>query len=367
MFREILCSVLTGTGLFLEQTAPPGERQLLAFAADAVVRALPPGWSLALDAKAQTPTRRVTAPDGRSVGMPVEARALLDAREVPALAARFTGTGPRTGTPLIVARYLSPRARAALVDAGMSYVDATGNVRVSVGDPGLFISIEGADRDPWRTPDRPTTTLRGVPAARVVRTLVDRRAPWRVRELATASGASLGSTSRTVALLAREALLNRGEAGEITSVDWPALLERWAADYELGRRRRIIGLLQPRALDTLAAPLRAYGDTYAITGSMAAAQWAPYADGRAVLIYATDVDALRGQLGLREAPTRPNVLLIEADDDYVFDRSVERDGLRYAAPSQVVVDLLNGPGRNPEEGRELLRWMQAHEADWRAL
>lgn len=349
----------------LEQTSPPGDRQLITFAADAIGDALPPGWSRAVNAKASTPWFRVTAPDGRNVEMPIEARALLDARDVPALSARPTGQGARDGVTLIVARYLSPRARTALADAGFSYVDATGNVRVSVSDPGLFIVLDGADRDPWRSPDRPTSNLRGVPAARVIRTLVDREPPWKVRELALAAGTSLGSTSRTVGLLDREALIERGDAAEIVSVDWPALLERWAADYELERRRRVIGLLQPRALDTLAAPLGTYEGTYAITGSMAAAQWAPYADGRTALIYATDVDALKDELRLREAPSRPNVLLIEADDDYVFDRSVERDGLRYAAPSQVVVDLLNGPGRNPEEGRELLRWMQANEADWR--
>lgn len=363
MFQVVLCSVSSGTMQILEQTSPPSERQLISFAVDAIGDALPPGWSRAVSAKASTPRFRVTAPDGRNVEMPIEARALLNARDVPALAVRRTGQAG--GVTLIVARYLSPRARTALADSGFSYVDATGNVRVSVSDPGLFIMLDGADRDPWRTPDRPTSSLRGVPAARVIRTLVDREPPWKVRELAVAAGTSLGSTARTVGLLDREALIERGDAGEIVSVNWAALLERWAADYELERRRRVIGLLQPRALDTLAAPLGTYGGTYAITGSMAAAQWAPYADGRTALIYATDVDALKDELRLREAPSRPNVLLIEADDDYVFDRSVERDGLRYAAPSQVVVDLLNGPGRNPEEGRELMRWMQANEADWR--
>jgi hypothetical protein len=46
-------------------------------------------------------------------------------------------------------------------------------------------------------------------------------------------------------------------------------------------------------------------------------------------------------------------------------RPVERDGLRFAAPSQVAVDLLAGPGRNPEEGRALINWMQANETSWR--
>lgn len=278
------------------------------------------------------------------------------------LAARYSA-GP---APLVVARYLSSRTRAALVEIGASYVDATGNVRVSSSDPGVTIQAEGAERDPWRTPDRPTSTLRGVPAARVVRALVDRKPPWKVRELATESGASLASTSRVVGFLEREALLTRGDSGEIATVNWAALLERWAVDYDLVRRRRVVGLLQPRPLDALVEPLRKYRGQYAITGSLAAARRAPYADSRLAIIYAADVSTLMTALDLREAPSRPNVLLIEPDDDYVFDRAELSDGQKYAAPSQVVVDLLSGPGRNPEEGLDLIRWMTAHEKDWRA-
>ena len=36
-----------------------------------------------------------------------------------------------------------------------------------------------------------------------------------------------------------------------------------------------------------------------------------------------------------------------------------------AVPSQVVVDLMTGPGRNPNEAEELLSWMQANEEAWR--
>ena len=348
----------------LKQDTPPAARQLLRFVGDAVTALLPAGWRGELDGNGRggSPALVITAPDNRSVSMPVEVRSVLDARDVPTLAAQY-GAG---AAPLVVARYLSSRSRAALAEIGASYVDATGNVRVCSVDPGITIWREGAERDPWRTPDRPTTTLRGVPAARVVRALVDRKPPWKIRELAAESGASLASTSRTVALLGREALLTRGESGEVATVDWAALLERWAADYDLERRRRVAGLLQPRPLDTLNEALRKYRGEYAITGSLAAARWAPYADSRLAIIYAADLPALATALNLREAPTRPNVLLIEPDDDYVFDRAQASDGLTYAAPSQVVVDLLNGPGRNPEEGLELTRWMTAHEKDWRA-
>jgi hypothetical protein len=41
------------------------------------------------------------------------------------------------------------------------------------------------------------------------------------------------------------------------------------------------------------------------------------------------------------------------------------DGVMYAAPSQVAVDLLTGPGRSPAEGQALLDWMESNEPAWR--
>lgn len=165
--------------------------------------------------------------------------------------------------------------------------------------------------------------------------------------------------------LAREALVERDASGAIVDVDWPALLERWAADYDLVKRRRVVRLLAPRGLDSIEDALRGWKARYAISGSMAAARWAPYAEARLALVYSPDVDELVSRLGLREPPSRPNVVVIEPDDDYVFERDVERDGLRLAAPSQVAVDLLAGPGRNPEEGKALIDWMTANEPEWR--
>ncbi len=64
------------------------------------------------------------------------------------------------------------------------------------------VATAGADRDPFRGPERPTNSLRGAPASRIARALVDRRPPWRMRELAKYSATSLGSTARTVDFLA---------------------------------------------------------------------------------------------------------------------------------------------------------------------
>jgi hypothetical protein len=74
-------------------------------------------------------------------------------------------------------------------------------------------------------------------------------------------------------------------------------------------------------------------------------------------------DATEGatRLGLRAADAGANVMLIEPGDEGVFEGAAPREGIDYAAPSQVAVDLLTSPGRGPAEGEELIEWMRSHE------
>ena len=71
---------------------------------------------------------------------------------------------------------------------------------------------------------RPTTTLKGLPAARLVRALADFVPPYSVADLADLAGASLGLAYRLSDYLVGEGLLTRSERGPITDVDWPELL-----------------------------------------------------------------------------------------------------------------------------------------------
>ena len=84
------------------------------------------------------------------------------------------------------------------------------------------------------------------------------------------------------------------------------------------------------------------------------------------MVYVDDAIDAAKRLGLQPADVGANVLLVEPYDVVVFDRVVERDGLTLAAPTQIAVDLLTGPGREPSEGVELLDWMRRNEDAWRA-
>ena len=306
---------------------------------------------------------RVVGPDRKAASIAVETRRRLEPRTVREVAAQLDRL-PKGGSALVVAPYLSPATRERLRESAIGFLDLTGNIYLQLVSPGLFIEAAGADIDPDRK-QRPSRSLRGAKAGRVVRALVDAKAPPGVRELAERAGVDPGYTSRLVALLDREALVERSDRGGIASVDWPALLRRWAEDAPLDSRGALATTLDPRGLSSLQTRLRDVDTAYAITGSLAAAAFAPVAAPRLAIVYVEDLKAAMTDLGLRPVDTGANVWLIEPSDSLVFEGAVERGGLRYVAPSQAAADLLGSPGRGPAEAEELIAWMQQQEEAWR--
>lgn len=275
------------------------------------------------------------------------------------------GRGPMR--PMLVARYLTAQQRYALQERGIAYADATGNLYLASDDPLILLSDRGASSDPWRGPGRPTTNLKGLPAARLVRALADFVPPYSVAELATFADASLGAAYRLSDYLAAEGLLERAKRGPITGVDWPRLLRRWSRDAGYLDTTTTREFVEPRGLDSVVQKLGNHMPLarYALSGSMAAQPYAPYAEARLGLVYAEDPVTLASQLGLRPVETGANVLLVAPRSPVVFERTSTWRGVTIVAPSQAVADLLSGPGRNPAEGEFLLDWMKENEGVWR--
>jgi hypothetical protein len=350
------------------------ETQVLRTAETQIGRALPAGWSVRLESglghtgSARDVRLHLSAPGGEAaefavqVGRSPTARALLSAVEN---LARRIAEGDGSSLPLIVAGYLSPRAKQVLDERGVSYVDTTGNLRLSATRPGLFIERSGATKDP-SPDDQPLRSLRGRGAGRAMRALIDFSPPYGVRELATRAQLSPATLARVIDLLERDAVLARDERGGVADLDWASAIRRWSQDYELRRSNAVASYLDPRGLNALSEALTSTRLRYAVTTSLAAQRFAPIAATRTAVIYVDDSFAAAGQLKLSPADAGANVLLVEPYDEVAFERTTTRDGLVIAAPSQVAVDLLTGPGREPSEGEELLNWMKVNEDDWRA-
>jgi len=327
-------------------------------------RRLPPGWSASEPRGSATATTvDVTSPDRRVGAVSLETQPRLAPKGVrPLIEALAAARGP--ATPLVIAPYLSDSTRAGLREGDLGYLDLTGNTRIVLARPGLFIETEGAAQDPDRE-ERPARSLRGTKAGRVARALVELKLPPGVRDLAALTKVDPGYVSRVLSLLDAEALITRGRRGRIESVDWPGLLRRWATEAPLASRGTLRTFLEPRGLTALQRRLQTVEEPYAITGSLVAAALAPLAPARLATLWVRDAKAIAAALTVRPADAGANVMLVETDDDDVFEAATQRDGLWYASPSQAAVDLLTSPGRGPQEGEELIAWMQANEERWR--
>ena len=166
---------------------------------------VPASWSII--------ERRDTARAGRRVDAELEIRAgrgptatllgevklTATPKQLPDAIQQLRSLGPADGY-LLIAPYLGTQARERLRVEAISYADATGNVRIALDRPALFVELQGADKNPW-TEERKIKSLKGPAAAAVVRALCDFRPPYGIRELAERAGLTLASTSRIVSFL----------------------------------------------------------------------------------------------------------------------------------------------------------------------
>jgi hypothetical protein len=175
----------------LRNEAPSGTELLHALEQE-LRSTLPPGWGLKVS---REPAGRggwgadlvleLRAPDRATGRIIVEAKSNIEPRDVQAVLRQLARYGQASGMArepdqgrLVVAPYLSPRARELLADSRTGWYDATGNIRVQLDRPVLFVERRGADRNPYTSAkDRRLRSLRGPGAARVVRSLLDDHVP----------------------------------------------------------------------------------------------------------------------------------------------------------------------------------------------
>ncbi len=359
-----------------DKSRPP-ETSILRQVEQILVDRLPPSWSARIvrapgrpSSRRRESSLRIRAPDGESIDLTLEVKRVLNPQDASRLLDSLEiGAPARARSPesirlVIAAPYLGDRAREVIAARGVSYADATGNVRLLSEKPAMFVMTTGADRDPWPD-DQPLKSLRGRGAGRCVRAVVDFRPPYGVRELAARAEVSPATLARVIDLLARDALLTRDARGGVTAVDWAGCLRRWSKDYEFTTSNRVTSFVAPRGLSDITAKLAEVKWRYAATGSIAAQALSPIAPLRQAMLYVDDIDSARRALDAREADEGANLLIAEPFDEVVYERTTTVNGLSIVAPSQAAADLLTGSGRMPSEGEELLDWMKANERVWR--
>ena len=335
------------------------EATLLQGASRVLAARLPAGWKQRVKRLESRPQGRpdaildVTGPDGAKVRLSVEAKMGLVPRAIADLKARLDGYSSDPG--LVISPFLSRSTRERLRAENLNFLDLTGNVRLVLARPGLYVETQGAEQDP--SPKRqPGRSLRGAKAARIVRALCDFPPPLPISNVAAQAKVDISYASRLVEWLSREALVERRPRGPVQSVDRAALIRRWAQDYEVLTSNDARGYLDARGLDNLTRGLSegAISGRYALTGSIAANRIAPIAPARLAMLYVDNVESMAAALNLRPTETGANVMLLAPFDDVVFERTWKDGGLTFVAASQAAVDLLTSPGRAPSEAEAIL-------------
>lgn len=353
------------------------EVELIAAARSLLTRRLPPDWTVELaSGQPDSPAGRdliiKSARAGSQNAVLIEAKRHFAPRDAQALAGSplIRRLRDRAGqTPImIVAPYISPRTRELLTEERISFLDLTGNVRLHLDYPGLFIETQGAARDPAGSP-RPRG-LRGAKVGALARVLIDAHPPYTGAQIARAAEVNEGYASRVLETLLGEGLIERSGRGRISEVDWPGLIRRRAQAMTLfrptgayryvarnGPRRTLGNLAQQAIRDDRWPPI--------VTGSFAAERLAVVAPPTQLVIYTMDRTRLADDLSLFEVDSGADVVLIRPENHIVYARTKRVDGVWYAAPSQVAIDCLAGTGRMPAEGEGVIDWMQQNEAQWR--
>lgn len=353
--------------------ALPNERQLLERAVAILQAVVPNEWTVKVQpvstGRGSDDQLVLQAPGGHITTFLPEVRLTSAPREVQQVTADLLSQRLRTFSQVnlvFVAPWLSPRSRELLTEGGWSYLDLTGNVRLSASNSPVFILTEGARTNP-QPRERGAIGLRGARSGRLLRFLCDVAPPYGVRDLAAATGLNPGWVSQLLTALDAQALVDRSPRGEVTGTDPTALVTRWAQSYDVLKANKARSYVAPngarKALDDLAQQSDA--PRWSLTGSFAAAALAPVAAPSLLLLYTDDPDGLARTLNLLPADHGADVALLRPYDAVVWERPLTGAPVPTVGPSQLAVDCLTGTGRMPAEGEALLQWMRDNEPAWR--
>lgn len=363
------------------------EAELVQSAEAAIRSALPAAWSIISDLQLSSGQSRrayrpdawltIAAPDGAKAAVLIECKGMVVPRDVASLADQLnvyaTATareGMEFGGAMLAAPFISPTTRTQLEQHGLGWFDTTGNLRLRLDRPAVFLDRAGADRSGFRDPaDRLLKSLRGPAAAKVVLTLCQTSLPIGVRDLAERAQVGAATSTRVLELLDREAVIERNEDSAVTSVHKRALIDRWTQDYKVMASNEVIATLDPRGLNHALNALASVETRVVVTGSAAARAYLPNAVTPvsplvSLSLYADDPISLMDQLGLKVVERGTNVLVLRPYDDVVYVTSRIVDGVSYATPAQVAADLLTGPGRASEEAEQLIAALESGEPGW---
>jgi len=256
---------------------------------------------------------------------------------------------------VLVAPYISPRSASICNEAGIGYVDLSGNCYIAFQQ--VFINREKmANRFPFKTG---LSSLYSPKSERVLRVLLTYPyRSWKSVELAKEAQVSLGMITHVSKKLGEEEWLKRTSEG-IYLTQPEKLLMDWSSNYSL-QQSTLFNFYSLKSLLDIETEISETcvktNIPYALTGFSASNRLAPMVRGQRVMVYIDrDISHVADQAGLQSVDSGANVILIQPYDSGVLWKSQLFDGFQIANPIQVFLDLKSLPGRGEEAAAFLFK------------
>lgn len=265
---------------------------------------------------------------------------------------------PGKTVKLLVVPFMRELGRKRCQEAGISWLDLSGNA--DIAGPGIRVHVEGRPNR-FRKPGRPTNVF-APKSSRVVRVLLYHQgSPFIQRELSEMTDLGEGYVSRIVRALENQELVERLKHGAFRAKDPKLLLDAWMESYDFSRHTLVRGHIPARSGSTLlqdvVESLSREGIKHAATGLGAAWLCTHFAAFRTVTFFIQEPIDTRtlSILDFSETDTGPNTWLVIPNDESVFWKAKEIEGVRCVHPIQVYLDLKGHHERAEEAMTEMRR------------
>ena len=254
---------------------------------------------------------------------------------------------------VVVAEAISPGAKELLRKERVGYYDVGGSLFLPA--PNIYVYV---DKPPPKTLSRTVRSLFSGRRAQVLHALLLNHEAWfRVHDLAGLADVSPSTASQGLIELERlEWVVARGRGPhKQRCLEEPsALLDAWVEQLAKMRppamHRYYVPLIQADELvEKIADILPAHGVGYAITGEAAGQHYAPFLSHlsrvHCRVPMGPALEDVLGKLGARDVDEGTNLVVIESRLPRESPFRELANGIWFASPIQVYLDLLRGEGR----------------------
>ena len=254
---------------------------------------------------------------------------------------------------VFMAPYVSPRSAQICRADGVGFIDFAGNCLLAFDS--IYIERKGTPNPYVRKSD--LGSLYKPRAARILRVLLDQpKRSWRLKDLGAEAQVSLGQTANVKKLLLDREWIVANQNG-LFLCDPEALLSEWSGQYSF-RKNAVRSYYSMRSIPEIEVSLAGVnvpGPRCLLTGFSAAARYAASVRYQRVMAYIEGpAEEVVNRMGLKEAASGANVLLLEPYDDGLLYGARETDGTWVVSPQQAYLDLVGYKGRGEEAAETLL-------------